>query len=244
MYDWVCVGEGRVEREIIVMMNTKSTIKRQYGFVKKEWNNKGYKSFGIEKTVRLLLVILPFLDLGLYLRNCFQGEKKLKSRKIATDAYVVLNMLFPLMVLYFGWYNCKIVVWICFYFGVMTLLVLLSMSFLLDLIPRAMSNQRNVICLFLNYCQIVFLFAVLYLGLASDGFGSDGEIMKLGPLKAIYLSLEVFTSVGFGDVVPLTSTAYKILIVQMFVQVIFVYLLFVIFIGRQGDSTFYNRKSK
>lgn len=49
---------------------------------------------------------------------------------------------------------------------------------------------------------------------------------------------------GFGDVVPLTSTAYKILIVQMFVQVIFVYLLFVIFIGRQGDSTFYNRKSK
>ncbi len=236
------VPKSKTEKTI--MSKTKSTIKRQKEYVKKVWTNKGYKSFGIEKMVRLILVILPFLDLGLYLRNCFQGEKKLKSRKIATDAYVVLNMLFPLMVLYFGWYNCKIVVWICFYFGVMTLLVLLSMSFLLDLIPRAMSNQRNVICLFLNYCQIVFLFAVLYLGLASDGFGSDGEIMKLGPLKAIYLSLEVFTSVGFGDVVPLTSTAYKILIVQMFVQVIFVYLLFVIFIGRQGDSTFYNRKSK
>lgn len=226
------------------MMNTKSTINRQKGFVKNEWNNKGYKSFGIEKMVRLLLVTLPFLDLGLYLRNCFQGEDKLKSRKIATDVYVVLNMLLPLMVLYFGWYNCKFVVWICVYFGVMTLLALLSMSFLSGLIPRAMSNQRNVICLFLNYCQVVLLFAVLYLGLAPDGFGACGEIMELKPLKAIYLSLEVFTSVGFGDVVPITSVAYIILIVQMLVQVIFVYLLFVIFIGRQGDSTFYNRMSK
>lgn len=226
------------------MMKTKSTIKRQKGYVKKEWNNNGYKSFGIEKMVRLLLVILPFLDLGMYLRNCFQGEDKLKRRKIATDVYVVLNMLLPLMVLYFGWYECKVVVWVCVYFGVMTLLALLSMSFLQDLIPRAMSNQRNVICLFLNYCQIVFLFAVLYLGLAPDGFGACGEIMKLGALNATYLSLEVFTSVGFGDVVPLTSVAYKILIVQMLVQVIFVYLLFVTFIGKQGEGTFYNRKKE
>ena len=58
------------------------------------------------------------------------------------------------------------------------------------------------------------------------------------------MSLEVFTSVGFGDVVPQTPVAYKIMIVQMLVQVMFVYLLFAIFIERQGDGTFYNRKSK
>lgn len=77
------------------MMKTKNTINRQIGYVKKVLNDKGYKSFGIEKILRLLLVILPFVDVGLYLRNCFQGEGKLKSRKIATDVYVVLNMLFP-----------------------------------------------------------------------------------------------------------------------------------------------------
>lgn len=231
-------------KEKAVIMKTKSTIERQIGYVKKEWNNKGYKNFGIEKVIRFLLLILPFLDLGLYLRNCFQGENKLKSRKKATDVYVVLNMLFPFIVLYFGWYDSKVVVWICVYFGVMTLLSLLSRSFLQDLIPSAMSNQRNVICLFINYVQIVFLFAVLYLGLAPDGFGACGQTMNLGALNATYLSLEVFTSVGFGDVVPLTSVAYKILIVQMLVQVIFVYLLFVIFINKQGEKTFYNRKRK
>lgn len=89
---------------------------------------------------------------------------------------------------------------------------------------------------------MVFLFAVLYLGLAPDGFGACGIIRELGALDAIYLSLEVFTSVGFGDIVPITPVAYGILITQMLVQVIFVYLLFVIFVGRQGEGTFYNRK--
>lgn len=225
------------------MMKTKNTINRQKEYVKKVWNDKGYKSFGIEKILRLLLVILPFVDLGLYLRNFFQGEDKLKSRKIVTDVYVVLNMLLPFFVLYFKLYDSKVVVWVCVYFGVMTLLALFSMSFLQNIIPRAMSNQRNVICLFLNYCQMIFLFAVLYLGLAPDGFGACGVIRELGALDAIYLSLEVFTSVGFGDIVPLTPFAYVILIVQMLVQVIFVYLLFVIFVGRQDEVTFYNRKN-
>lgn len=223
-------------------MKTKNTICRQKSYVRKVWKNTGYKSFGVEKLVRLLLVTLPFLDLGLYIRSFFTGEDALISRKTATDIYVLFNMLLPLAVLWLGWYDCSIVVGICVYFGVMTLLALLSMSFLQDLIPKPMSNQRNIICLFINYCQFIFLFAVLYLGLAPDGFGAGNVVVKMEALKAVYLSLEVFTSVGFGDVVPLTSGAYIILISQMLVQVIFVYLLFAIFIGKHDMGTFYNKK--
>ena len=224
-------------------MNTGSTIKRQWESTRKVWGNKSYKSFGIEFLVRLTLVTLPFLDVGLYLRNISQGKNKLLARKIVTDIYVVINMVLPAIVLYYGWYEYKFMVWICVYLGVMTLTALLARTLLDDLIPAAISYKRNIICLFLNYLQFVFLFAVLYLGFVPDGFSVGCEKLALTSLNAVYLSFEVFTSVGFGDIVPQTEIAYCILIVQMIIQLIFVYILFATFVSKMYDDTFYNKKN-
>jgi len=225
-------------------MNTGSTIIRQWKSTRKVWDNKNYKSFGLEFLVRLILVTLPFLDVGLYVRNISQGKNKLLARKIVTDVYVVINMVLPAIVLYYGWYEYELVVWICVYFGVMTLTALLTRTMLDDLIPAAISYKRNIICLFINYLQFVLLFAVLYLGFASDGFSVGCDKLALTSLKAIYLSFEVFTSVGFGDMVPQTEMAYCIFIVQMIIQLIFVYILFSTFVSKMYDDTFYNKKKK
>lgn len=223
-------------------MNTGSTIIRQWKSTRKVWDNKSYKSFGIEFLVRLILVTLPFLDIGLYLRNISQGKNKLLARKIVTDIYVVINMVLPAIVLNYGWYKFKLVTWICVYLGVMTLTALLARTLLDDLIPAAISYKRNIICLFLNYLQFVLLFAVLYLGFAPEGFSAGCEECSLTVLNAVYLSFEVFTSVGFGDIVPQTEVAYCILISQMIIQLIFVYILFAIFVTKIYDDTFYNKK--
>ena len=223
-------------------MNTGSTIDRQWKNTKKVWGNKGYKSLGIEFIIRLILITLPFLDFGLYLRNFFQGKDKLLARKIVTDVYVVANMMLPGAVLYFGWYECELVVWICAYFGFMTLVALLARTLLDDIIPAAISYKRNIICLFINYLQFVLLFAVFYLALAPGGFHFGDEKLALNGLNAIYLSFEVFTSVGFGDIVPQTKTAYCILIAQMILQLIFVYILFATFVPKMYDDTFYNKQ--
>lgn len=223
-------------------MNTGSTIKRQWKNTKKVWENKGYKSFGIEFIIRLILITLPFLDFGLYLRNFFQGKDKLLARKIVTDIYVVANMMLPGAVLHFGWYKCELVVWICAYFGIMTLVALLARTLLDDIIPAAISYKRNIICLFLNYLQFVLLFAVFYLALAPGGFHFGDDKFVLNGLNAIYLSFEVFTSVGFGDIVPQTGIGYCILIGQMIIQLIFVYILFATFVPKMYDDTFYNKQ--
>ena len=223
-------------------MNTGSTIDRQWKNTKKVWENKGYKSFGIEFIIRLVLITLPFLDIGLYLRNIFQGKDRLLARKTVTDIYVVVNMMLPGTVLFFGWYECELVVWICAYFGIMTLVALLSRTLLDDIIPSAISYKRNIICLFLNYLQFVLLFAVFYLALAPGGFHFGDGKTALNGLNAIYLSFEVFTSVGFGDIVPQTKTTYCILIAQMIMQLIFVYILFATFVTKMYDDTFYNKQ--
>ena len=108
--------------------NTKSTITRQVKEFRKVWNGKPYHNFGVERVVMLILVLLPFGDLGLYYRNLFIGKKQLLHRKIYIDFYVVLNLILPILVLFCGWYMYSWVVVVCIYFGVMTMAALLSMS--------------------------------------------------------------------------------------------------------------------
>ena len=133
-------------------------------------------------------------------------------------------------------YNHLILVFICIYFSFETLMALLSMIFLRPNIPEAISYARNLLCLFLNYMQFVFFFAILYLKFGSGClFGNEPS-----RLKAIYLSLEVFTTVGFGDFHGCERSDYIILIIQMIVLLIFVYIIFTLFVSRIGKRTFYN----
>lgn len=224
--------------------NTSNVYARQIQEVKKVWNGNRYKNFGIERIVMLVLVILPFLDVGLLLRNMFKGEGKLLHRKLFIDIYVLLNLVFPMLVLFLNWYSSSIVVWICLYFGVQTIIALLSMAFLYRFIPGAISHTRNLILLFLNFMQFVFLFAILYVSWGKDCFGSCGEIVQLKPLHALYLSFETFTTVGFGDIVPMNDRGYLIIVIQMITQLVFAYIIFTVFSDKIGSVTFYNKVRK
>lgn len=223
---------------------TSDVYARQVMEVKKVWNGNRYRNFGIERIVMLVLVILPFIDVGLFFRNMFKGEGKLLHRKLFTDFYVVLNLALPVLVLYHGWYRCTLVVWICIYFGFQTIVALLSMAFLYNVIPGAISHKRNLISLFLNFLQFVFLFAILYVSWGENSFGSCGEIVNLKPLQAVYLSFETFTTVGFGDIVPINDRGYYIIIIQMIVQLVFAYIIFTVFSDKIGSATFYNKAKK
>ena len=217
---------------------TSNTLKRQKQEIKDVWNGKVYPNFGIERLVMLLLVILPFTDIALYLRNIFIGKGKLLYRKLFIDFYVLLNVLFPFLVLLFRWYDTWWVVVLCVYLGIETMIALLSMTFLSKNIPSAISYNRNLLSLFLNFIQMVFLFALLYM-CCGNGFK---DLEGISSLQAIYLSLETFTTVGYGDIVPDSRCAYIILIAQMLVQLIFVYFLFSIFTSKIGNDTFFNRQ--
>lgn len=219
---------------------TKSTIVRQRKLVRSIWNGKCYNDFGVERLVRLFLVVMPFTDLGLYLRNCFQGEGKGIHRKLFTDFYVIINLFLPYIVLFGGYYDTWIF-WACLYLGIETMCALLSMTFLTPDIPNPVSHRRNFMLLFFNFMQFVALFAVIYLryGIVL----SPKSSWYLGPLKALYLSLVTFTTVGFGDMVPNNGSGYFVLICQMIVSLIFVYVLFATFTSKVGKSTYFNRQS-
>lgn len=220
---------------------TKSVIVRQKKLVKDVWNGKPYKDFGVERLFRLFLVVIPFTDVGLYLRNCFQGEGKGIHRKLFTDLYVVLNLLLPYLVLFCGGCNSWLF-GVCVYFGVQTMCALLSMIFLTPNIPKAVSYRRNFILLFMNFLQFTALFAIFYVRYGVVSLGNNNP-WYLDPLKALYLSLETFSTVGFGDIVPNNGTGYLILICQMVVLLFFIYIFFATFTTKLGNPTYLNRET-
>lgn len=221
-------------------LKTTDVIARQRKTLRRIWNSNDYRDFGLERLVRLTIVLLSFLDVGLYLRNIYKGKNRGLHRKVLTDFYVLFNCLLPFVVLVFGWYRSTIIVFITIYFAFETFMALLSMIFLSPEIPQAISHNRNLISLFLNFMQFVFFFAVLYMRWGSNEL-FDGDPSAL---KAIYLSLEMFTTVGLGDFNAEGTSDYVIMIVQMTVLLVFIYFFFALFASKFGEATFYNRKSE
>lgn len=216
-----------------------SVVDRQMKLVKDVWDGELYKDFGLERSLRLFLAVFAFTDVGLYLRNCFQGKGKGMHRKIFVDFYVLLNLIIPCIVLFAG-FSSTWAFYLCAYMGVETLCALLSMSFLTPNIPPPVSYRRNLLSLFLNFLQFAFLFAIVYLryGIVNTNNCS------VAPIKALYLSLETFTTVGFGDIVPNNDIGYAVLVIQMTISLIFVYIFFAVFTTRIDNPTYYNKKNK
>lgn len=223
-------------------LNAGNVLERQRRLLKEVWQGDKYNDFGIERILRLILVLLTFTGLGLYIRNYFQGKNMGLKRKLAIDSYVVFQIAFPLITLFEGWYRSRIIVLVCAFMGFETLVALMSMSFLTPNIPTAISNRRNHLLLFLNFLQFVALFAVFYMYCGDNAFAPTDQcaFLPMTPVKALYMSLETFTTVGFGDMIPNTNLGYRILIIQMLVSLLFIYIFFSIFAAKMSAPTFYN----
>ena len=74
----------------------KPAIKNQAKNVKRIWNNKTYKDFGIERILRLFLVSIQFIFPALYIRH-ISGLFGLLQRKIFVELYVLIKLCLPLI---------------------------------------------------------------------------------------------------------------------------------------------------
>jgi len=92
--------------------------------------------------------------------------------------------------------------------------------------PR--SYRRNILMLSLNYLEICLSFAVLYAGMHLLGDTPQGYI------DYIYFSIITATTVGFGDMHPVTQLG-KILVSVQAVMVVAFVVLFLNFFGSKVE---------
>ena len=204
----------------------KNAYCRQIKHIKAVWNSEKYEDFGIERILRLFLVSIQFIFPGMFIRY-ISGLKNVFIRKICVEVYVIIKIaLYILLLFYFdsrNWY-C----WICIYLIAETFIYLLGLIFLNTEYRAPVSYKRNVLLVLINFIEITLGFATIYYStLRNSMCGLET------PMDAIYYSFISVTTIGYGDIRPITNLAKFTCIVQSFIS-----LLFTVFIIGRFISDF------
>lgn len=192
------------------------------------WNNERHHDIGFEKILRLFLVAIQFIFPGIHVRNFF-GKFGLIKRNVAVEFYVLLKTCLPLFFLYSGLYHYKITVATSTYLLLETICYVSSLIFVADMFVKPRSYRRNILMLFFNYLEISLCFAVVYAGLHLLGD------QPTHTFDYIYFSVVTSTTIGYGDIAPVSMLGKLMVCIQAVMVVAFI-VLFLNFFGSKVES--------
>lgn len=202
------------------------------------WKGEKYPDFGLERIVRLLCIFSNYLFPSLYVRDFF-GKFGWRARKLAMDGMTIINFLIPLTILLCGWYNNKIIVFIAIYLSMGTLSYVINLIVLQPEYSKPGSYIRSIISFAFNYIQIILCFAVIYMAMNSDSF-SYGANGAHDVVHMVYYSFISATTIGFGDITPISTMAIILIILQICISMLFLYIVFATFVANIGQRTYAN----
>ena len=190
-----------------------SAYQLQIAYLKRVWNEDTY---GQERFLRLSICLAQFIYPLLLIREVF-GRSGVTFRKLAGEFYTLFKLVFPLLVLFFGFYRHHWLIILIIYLLSETVIHLLSLIFLFDVEDLTLSYRRGILLLLLNYLEVILDFSVIYIGF-------DLLSQALTPVSAVYFSLVASTTVGFGDIHAKAGAGQLVVIVQLLVCVSFIIL--------------------
>jgi hypothetical protein len=195
-------------------------VKNQWYMVLRIWRNYNHDDIGLERLIRLVLAITQFLSLGLYIKQ-FTGRWGAQIRKLITEVYVICKLIFPILIFRYNlegefWAAC-----LTAYFLSETVLYLGGLVFLQDVSNYRVSPKRSLALLFVNFFELVFEFGLLYAYLSSGDPDQFSRSLTSGH-DAIYFSFVTGATLGYGDIVPISSGARELVMVQMTLTFVFV----------------------
>lgn len=208
-------------------------LRKRIDNIKSIWENEHHVDAGIEKIIRLFLSSSQLLFPGIYIKY-FANKKGPEYEDLALDLYVLSKVLFPLLVLINGFQNSNFVVLLIFYLVIETLLYIPTLIFASDLFAKPRSYKRSMLLIFFNYAEIVLAFAVFYF---------RGNYLNQ-PLNhwfdAVYFSIITSSSIGYGDIYPVTLHGKMLVSAQALVFLFFVVLFLNFFAAKFKSIGYFN----
>lgn len=210
---------------------------RQIEIIKDIWNSE---LFGIERCFLLFLALFLMAMPGMVVR-WLGGKAGYFWRKIAVDFWVLLKPTAWIAVLYIG-LSKSIGVQYLVYCGLVDLYAyLLGLVFLRRFFHPAASHSRNVLLLGINLMEAILGYAILYIHYGAIGTG----LPKSGAIEcakeALYFSVATTTTVGFGDIKPLSSAGQTIAMFQMLSSLVFISVIATSFISNLPQKSGHDR---
>ena len=210
-----------------------STIRRRWENVVAIWNNTYEEDAGLEKVIRLGLAFSQFLFPGMYIKHLFWPKGPL-YQDLATESFVLVKVMLPLIILHEGWQTHPVVVLLLAWFMLETVLYIPTLIFASDVFATPRSYRRATLMLFLNYLEVVFTFAVIY----ASGVHLNRPLEHW--TEAVYFSIVTSSTIGFGDIYPVTTLGRMLVMLQSLFYLSYI-VLFINFFGiRTGRGYFKN----
>ncbi len=201
------------------------------------WNNDHQDDNGIEKIFRLFLSISQLFFPGIYIKY-LASKKGFEYQDLAMDAFVLIKVIFPVLILKYHWFDNPLIVWIMVYLLLETVLYIPTLIFASDMLSRPRSYKRSMLLLFFNYLEIVIAFGVLY------SCGNHMNKPFTHWFDPIYFSIITSNSVGYGDYYPITTFAKVLVSIQAMFFLSFVVLFLNFFSAKVKSKGYFDSESE
>lgn len=206
-----------------------SVLKNQWERFLLLWNNQleeKSNAIGIERILKLILVLLQFPFPGIYVRAFF-GQFGTLWKNIGIEFYVLFKIVSAVVILNFQLFNyCHLpngksifYYWVI-YMIIESLFYTATLVFCSDVFAKPRSYKRNIILLLCDYFEIVVDFASLYLMTHALQFVNNKDQIVTS-LDAAYFSFVSSLTIGYGDMIVITDLGKKLVILQAMVFLIY-----------------------
>lgn len=206
------------------LRKSKPALKNQVHIFLRIWRNYSHHDFGLERFIRLFLASIQFFTPSLYLKQLAYGLGT-TSKKILIEFYVVSKMLLPLIALACGLFQSKAILILIIVFLFETIIYITSLIFISDASRESVQPRRSLALLFVNFFEIIFDFAFMYIYFDTTQGGLFSRALNDGT-GAVYFSFVTAATVGYGDIAPIVPFAKRLVIVQITLTFVFVGLFF------------------
>jgi len=209
------------------------------------WHNKSYNDFGLERILRLILMLLSFIMPGTLIRE-LSGRKELLFRKVVIEAYSLLKIGSLLFLFYMDFTTSTAALVISIILTFDTIHFLFSKIFLNDIHQQPISFKRTLLMTLINIMEIILCFAFIY-SYIDDTNHTAGRIIfspghQLSDLQTIYFSFVTSATIGYGDIAPKDPVVMKLVILEIMLSLFFLVIVITTITNRLHDDTFYNKR--
>lgn len=224
-----------------------SVLCHQWQNAKDIWYNQikaKSNSIGIERILKLILIVSQFFFLGIYIRAIFGKYGKL-HKHLGVELHVLLKLFISLLILFCGFYNSQLHFWgihlikfWCYWMIFETLFYTGNLVFSEEVFAKPHSNKRNLLLIVIDYITLNLDFANLYLikkAIQQSLNHYSFEIITKA-YDAVYFSFISSLTIGYGDITP-THSGRGIVIFQSITMLIFGVLFLNFYLSRTNNKT-------
>ncbi len=200
--------------------------------IKAIWENEHHDDFGLEKILRLFLVATQFLFPVSNIKYV-SGRYGERYKDLSVDLLILLKLGLPLLILISGLEHVGWLVWLQVYIVSETILYIPALVFASDIYSKPSSYRRSMFLVFLNYIEIILAFAVFYAS------GPHLNQPSTYWFDTVYFSFTTATSLGYGDLHPISLTGRVLVTIQGILFILFVVIFLNFFTSKvEGKGYF------